>query len=144
MPQFPFTGYHFGVYFLFPQFQFNAEFATVTGLGFSSGTEARNEGGIAGFTHSLTDRGSYNQLVLTRGLTTDMGLYEWCESTHNTLKTQPCNILISLLDKQSMPVKNWLLFHAIPKSWTGGGLDASSSSILMESVSFSYQNFILI
>jgi len=144
MPQFPFTGHHFGVYFLFPQFEFKAEFASVSGLGFSSGSQTLREGGIAGFSHSLTDNGNFEQLVLTRGFTEDMGLYEWCEGTHNTLRVTPCNILICLLDKQSMPVKNWLIFHAIPKGWTGGSLSATSNTVMMESVSFTYQNFILI
>lgn len=129
---------------MFPQFNFNASFKSVSGLSFSFTPLTKREGGIPGFEHSLTNNGTYGTLTLARGFTADMGLYEWCEGTHNTLKTQPCNILVSALDKEGMPLKNWLVFHAIPNSWTAGNFDAGSSDILVESVSFSYQNFILI
>lgn len=145
MPQqFPHTGYHFGVFFLFPQFNFNAAFKSVSGLGFTSGSQEEVEGGNNGFKHSLTAQGNFSKLSLERGFTNDRGLYEWCEGTHTTLKTQPCNILISLLNKHEMPVKNYLIFNAIPKGWTAGGLDVNSKTVMMEKVSFTYQNFILI
>lgn len=141
---FPHIGYHFGVFFLFPNITFDASFKSVSGLDFSIGTASRTEGGINAFSHRLTDRGSYGTLQLQRGFTEDHGLYAWCEGTHVTLETQPCNILISMLDTKSMPVKNWLVFHAIPTSWSSGGLDVSNKQVMMESVSFSYQNFMLI
>ena len=144
MSHFPYLKYHFGVYFLFPQFNFNAEFKSVSGLDFSYSPQVQEEGGIAGFSHQLTARGSSSSLVLSRGLTADKGLYIWCEETVQTMKTQPANVLISLLDKQNYPVKNWLIFHAIPTKWGTNGLDAGSSEVLMESMTLSYQNFILI
>lgn len=144
MPPIPYLKHHFGVFFLFPKFNFNASFTTVSGLNFGYTPTTRAEGGISGYSHSLTDRGSYGTLELKRGLSADLGLYEWCEGTSNTLKTQPCNILVSLLNEQSMPVRNWLIFHAIPKKWSADNLDVSSKEVLMEQVSLSYQNFILI
>ncbi len=145
MPQqFPYVGYHFGVFFLFPKFNFDGNFKSVSGLDFSSAPETVAEGGISGFSHSLTNRGSYSSLKLERGFTDRRELYEWCEGTHNTLQTQPCNILISLLDKNEFPVKNWLVFHAIPTAWSTGGLGVDNKTPMIESVSFSYQNFILI
>ena len=132
------------MFFLFPKFNFNASFQTVSGLNFGYTPESKAEGGISGFSHSLTNRGSYGTLELKRGLTSDLGLYDWCEGTSNTLVTQPCNVLVSLLDEQSNPVRNWLVFHAIPIKWSADGLDVSSSDVLMENVSLSYQNFILI
>ncbi len=145
MPQsFPYKKYNFGVYFLFPKFNFNGSFQSVSGLGFNAGTEERLEGGLAGFKHQLTDVGTYSKLTLKRGFTEKSDLYEWAESTHNTLKATPCNILVSLLNKQGFPEKNWLVFHAIPKSWSAGELEATSSDIMIETITFSYQNFILI
>lgn len=148
MPQaFPYSGYHFGVFFLFPQFNFNATFQSVSGLDFSSGSaeSGMKEGGNNGVRLPLTSSGSYSGLKLERGFTADLGLYDWCEQTHTTMKTSPCNILVSLLDKQEYPVKNWLIFNAIPTSWSTSGLSVSNStSIMVESISLSYQNFILI
>ncbi|WP_062056390.1 phage tail protein [Aquimarina longa] len=145
MPQqFPYSAHRFGVYFLSPLFRFDAGFQSVNGLGFSYESETHAEGGISGYSHNLTNRGSYNNLTLSRGFTKDQGLYLWCEATHNTMQTMPANILVSLLDNQGLPIKNWLIFHAIPKSWSPGDLEASTSKIMVESVSFSYQSFILI
>lgn len=142
--QFPHVGYHFGVFFMFPGITFNANFKSVGGLDFTIGSASKTEGGVNAFSHRLTDRGSYGSLQLSRGFTNDLGLYAWCEGTHVTLETQPCNILISMLDKNSMPVKNWLVMHAIPSSWSAGNLDVSNSQVMMESVSFSYKSFMMI
>ncbi len=144
LQQFPHVGFHFGVFFLFPKFNFNGNFSSVAGLDFSYSPASLNEGGISGYSHSLTSRGSFSNLTLKRGFTDDARLYEWCEETHATMNTQPCNILVSMLDKHNLPVKNWLIFNAIPTSWDGGGLDVTSKTVMMESVTFSYQNFILI
>jgi phage tail-like protein len=144
---FPYTSYHFDVSFLFPQFKFNAGFQEVSGLSFTgSGGESASEteGGNNGFSLPLTGQGSFTDLVLSRGFTADMGLYDWCEQTIMTMKTQPCNILVSLLDKESMPIKNWLIFNAFPKSWTAGGFKAGDKNIMIEKVTLNYHNFILI
>jgi len=144
MPQFPYFKYHFGVYFLFPRFSFNAEFKSVSGLDLGYQPTPQAEGGIAGFSHQLTARGSHSSLVLSRGMTADKSLYEWAEGTVATMKTQPANILVSLLDKQNYPVKNWLVFNAIPTKWSTDGFDATSANVMMESMTLTYQNFILI
>jgi phage tail-like protein len=142
---FPYTGFHFDVSFLFPQFKFNAGFESVSGLGFSNGKgPGITEGGNNGFSLPLTSPGTFTALTLSRGFTDDMGLYEWCEKTNMTMKTQPCNVLVSLLDKQSLPVKNWLIFNAFPTSWSGGDLKVSATTVMIEKVTLSYQNFILI
>ena len=145
MPQqFPYVGYHFGVFFIFPQFNFNGNFQSVKGLDFASGVAAMKEGGNNGFSHQLTDHGTFSSLTLERGFTDNRALYEWCEQRHNTLSASPCNVLVSILDRNGFPVKNWLLFHVIPKSWSGGSLNVTNNSVMVESVSFTYQNFILI
>jgi phage tail-like protein len=144
---FPITKYHFGVFFLFPQFNFNAGFQSVSGLGMKTGGKGSiREGGNNGMALPLTESASFTgTLTLKRGLTQDRALYEWCEGTLTTMKTQPCNILVSALDKRSMPVKNWLIFNAFPTGWDAGGLDVSSTSdVMVENVTLAYQSFILI
>ena len=122
----------------------NAGFKSVSGLSFSYAPEVHAEGGVSGFSHQLTNRGTHPSLVLTRGFSADRGLYEWCKSTVDTMNAQPCNILISLLDNNNMPVKNWMIFHAIPTNWSVDGFDASTSAVVVESVTLSYRNFIMI
>jgi phage tail-like protein len=144
MLNFPYSKHHFGVFFLLPQVNVNAGFKSVSGLSFSYAPEVHAEGGVSGFSHQLTNRGTHPSLVLTRGFSADRGLYEWCKSTVDTMNAQPCNILISLLDNNNMPVKNWMIFHAIPTNWSVDGFDASTSAVVVESVTLSYRNFIMI
>ena len=40
--------------------------------------------------------------------------------------------------------KTGVYFHAIPTNWSVDGFDASTSGVVMESVTLSYQNFIMI
>ncbi len=144
MPQAPYVGYHFGVFFILPQVNFNGAFKSVSGLDFKYTPDSITDGGIAGYKHQLTERGTYTNLTLDRGFTDNRFLYEWCALTHETLVTLPGNILISLLDKEERPVKNWLIFNAIPISWTAGNPNVDNKTVMMEKVTFSYQNFILI
>ncbi|NRA12941.1 MAG: phage tail protein [Crocinitomicaceae bacterium] len=127
-----------------PHINVNAGFKSVSGLSFSYAPDPHAEGGVSGFTHQLTNRGTHAPLVLSRGFSADRGLYHWCEGTVNTMHTQPCNILISLLDNNNLPVKNWLIFHAIPTKWSVDGFDAGTSGVVMESISLTYRNFIMI
>lgn len=132
------------MFFLLPHINVNAGFKSVSGLSFSYEPEVHAEGGVSGFSHQLTNRAKHPSLVLTRGFSADRGLYEWCKNTADTMQAQPCDILISLLDNNNMPVKNWMIFHAIPKNWSVDGFDASTSGVVVESVTLSYRNFIMI
>jgi len=144
LQQFPFTNYRFAVFFLLPEVNINAGFESVSGLGFSAEVTSKVSGGEVGSKYHLTGQGAFSSLTLKRGFTQDRGLYEWCRSTHDTMQAKPCNILISLLDKGQLPLKNWLLFHAIPKAWNTGGLTATANGYVTETIEISYQNFILL
>jgi len=142
--QFPYSKYRFGVFFLLPTVNINAGFETVSGLGFSAQGTDEIDGGKVGLKRHLTGQGSYNKLTLTRGFTFDRGLYEWCRETHDTMQATPCNILISLFDNLNLPVKNWLLFDAIPTGWNSDGLDAKSNAFMTETISITYKDFMMI
>ncbi|MEL7145232.1 MAG: phage tail protein, partial [Bacteroidota bacterium] len=135
---------HFSAFFMFPLANVNAAFKTIKGLSFSYTPEKLDEGGVSGYSHNMTNRGSFGTLSLERGFTNDSRLYEWCDLTNMTMRTQPCDILISLLDEQSMPVKNWLVFHAIPTKWSTEDLDSDATGFMMENISLSYRNFMLL
>ncbi|HHG84044.1 MAG TPA: phage tail protein [Bacteroidetes bacterium] len=143
---FPHTGFHFRVSFMIPGTKdlspVEAHFQSVSGLdgGFSSVNYA--EGGIAGYSHKLTDRSSFGPLVLKRGMTEDKALSRWCEATFLTMRTVPVNVLVSLLDSKQEPVENWLVIHAIPTKLNTSGFDATSSQVVMETLTMDYQYFI--
>ena len=138
---FPHKAYRFRVSFLFTGLEIESYFQSVTGIkgGYSPGSYA--EGGVAAYSHHLTERSSFGPLSLKKGLTEDRLLFSWCEATFQTMKTVPANVLISLLDEHQEPVENWLFIHAIPSSWDASGLDAGQSSIVLESIQLHYQYF---
>lgn len=144
LEQFPYTDHRFSVVFLLPGLSINAGFESASGLGFSSAEADKISGGQVGFQQHLTGQGSFGDLILKRGFTYDKGLYAWCRTTNDTMQALPCNILISLLDRQGLPIKNWLLFDAIPKGWSTGDLTATAKGYLSETINISYQNFILL
>ena len=70
-------------------------------------------------------------VTLKRGLTRDLGLWNWINSatTGNLNRT---NVLITLLDQAENPVLAWRLRNAWPCKWTGPALNAGSSEGAME------------
>jgi phage tail-like protein len=144
--RFPHKGYHFRVSFIIPGIAdispVEAYFQSVSGLdgGFSSVPYA--EGGIAGYSHKLTDRASFGPLVLKRGLTENKALSAWCQTSFLTMRTVPINVLVSLLDSKHEPVENWLIIHAIPTKLNTSGFDATNSNVVMETMTMDYQYFI--
>ncbi|WP_308005769.1 phage tail protein, partial [uncultured Chryseobacterium sp.] len=76
----PIPGFYFSVIFeLLPQFSVDTKFQSVNGLKVTMETEPYTEGGQNKFKHHLPLRSGYQDLVLKRGLTSDMsGLSMWC------------------------------------------------------------------
>ncbi|HAP62323.1 MAG TPA: hypothetical protein DCR93_23445 [Cytophagales bacterium] len=139
---FPHKGFRFRVSFLFAgSVEIEGYFQSVNGLkgGYSPGSY--QEGGVSAFTHQLTERSAYGPLTLKKGLTQDNFLYSWCQTTFQTMRTVPANVLISLLDEKREPVENWMLVHAIPTNWDATGMDSGQSQIMIESIQLSYQYF---
>ena len=70
-------------------------------------------------------------VILKRGLTLDLSLWNWIRSamTGNLIRTV---VLITLLDQSDKPVLIWNLNNAWPKKWTGPTLNAGSSEVAME------------
>lgn len=52
------------------------------------------------------------------------------------------DILITLLNNNNIPTKAWLVTRAFMESWEWDSLDATRNDVLIESISFSYQNMI--
>lgn len=146
--EFPHKGYHFRVAFMIPgapaPSSGEAFFQSVSGLDGGFSPQPYTEGGVAGYSHQLTNRSSFGPLVLKRGMTSDKALYKWCEATFHSMRTVPVNVLVSLLDSKHEPVENWLVIHAIPTKLNTSGLDAESSSVVLETMTMSYQYFIRI
>ncbi|WP_062054088.1 phage tail protein [Aquimarina longa] len=138
---FPHKSYRFKVSFLFGNIEVEGYFQSIDGLKGGYSTNPYAEGGVAAFSHQLTNRSSFGPLTLKRGLTKDRALFTWCEATFQTMTTVPANILISLLDENKQPIDNWLIVHAIPFNWDVSSFDATQSKIAFETIKLNYQYF---
>lgn len=145
---FPHTGYQFRVSFLIPGLStlgpVESHFQSVSGLSGGYSPKPYAAGGIAGYSHQLTERSSYGPLVLAKGMTSNQALQTWCETTFLTMRTIPVNVLISLLGKNQEPLENWMVLHAIPTKFNTSGFDAKSSNVVVETMTLSYHHYIRI
>ncbi len=138
----PPVGFHFSVVFeLFPQQPNDFRFQEVTGLNISVEMEPYKEGGQNRFTHQLPVRTSYEDIVLKRGLFIGSGIILWVNDAIENFTFAPCNVLISLLNENHLPVYNWYVYNAIPKKWSVSSFNANENSIVVESLTLSYQYF---
>jgi phage tail-like protein len=143
MPDMPLSGFHFSVIFeLLPQFSIDTKFQSVSGLIVTMGTEQVLEGGQNKFQYSLPTRNTYNDLVLTRGLTNEIsGLKLWCTNAIENFVFHPANLVISLLNENHDPVKIWYVSQAIPIGINYSKFDAEANSLVIETLTLKYQHF---
>ncbi|MBB6369149.1 phage tail protein [Chryseobacterium shigense] len=139
----PIVGFHFSVVFeLMPQFSIDTKFQNVSGLKATVETESYTEGGQNRFKHNLPLRSGYQDLVLKRGLTSDMsGLSMWCSQAIENFIFHPANLVVSLLNENGIPVKVWYVSHAIPLSYEFSEFNAEENKIVVETITLKYNFF---
>ncbi|KXH79150.1 phage tail protein [Chryseobacterium kwangjuense] len=139
----PMVGFHFSVVFeLMPQFSIDTKFQNVSGLKATIETESYTEGGQNRFKHNLPLRSGYQDLVLKRGLTSEMsGLSMWCSQAIENFIFHPANLVVSLLNENGIPVKVWYVSHAIPLSYEFSEFNAEENKIVVETITLKYNFF---
>lgn len=139
----PIPGFYFSVIFeLLPQFSIDTKFQSVNGLKVTMETESYTEGGQNKFKHQLPLRSGYQDLVLKRGLTSDMsGLSMWCNQALEDFVFYPANLVVSLLNEKGNPLKVWYVSHAIPLSYEFSDFNAEENKIVIETITLKYNFF---
>ncbi|MEY8760235.1 phage tail protein [Chryseobacterium tongliaoense] len=139
----PIPGFYFSVIFeLLPQFSIDTKFQSVNGLKVTMETESYTEGGQNKFKHQLPLRSGYQDLVLKRGLTSDMsGLSMWCNQALEDFVFYPANLVVSLLNEKGNPLKVWYVSHAIPLSYEFSDFNAEENKMVIETITLKYNFF---
>lgn len=139
----PIVGFHFSVAFeLFPQQSIDAKFQNVAGLKANVEMETYKEGGQNRFTHHLPLGSSYQELVLKRGLTSDVSaLSNWCMNTIENFNFKPVNLTVSLLNENGNPLKTWYVVQAIPLSIEFADFNSEENKIVIETFTLKYKLF---
>jgi len=148
MSDYPLPGFYFRLTFPLELGLADTSFKEVSGMSMEMGIEEIAEGGENRFKHRVPTGAKYQNLVLKRGVTSSISLLSlWCEATiggglSSTIITQ--TVILSLLDEDSFPIKNWSFINAWPVKWEFSPLDSMKNEILIESLELSYDYSLVI
>jgi phage tail-like protein len=95
--------------------------------------EYREGGDRVSASRKLPGRASFGNVVLRRGVTRDLQLYEWFRAELQG-DHQPRNVAVVLEDAQHVEVRRWLVRDAWPARWEGPELDASANEVAIETL----------
>lgn len=119
----------------------DVRFQSVSGLSVEYDYESFKEGGENRFEHKLPVRTKYSDLVLKRGMLTNSEVIDWMLKAFRDREFQPVSLNVVLLSEGGAPLRAWKVAGAVPKKWNVSDLDASSNSIVVETMELSYRYF---
>jgi phage tail-like protein len=145
MPSYyPPVGFHFKVEVLdLPANENDVRFTEVSGLSLEVGTEEVAEGGENRFVQKYPMRPKYPELLLKRGLLTSSEIVKWILSCVESFAIEPKNVDVKLLNEEHQPLLTWHVVKAFPTKWAVADLNASSNTVVVESLQLYYQYFTL-
>jgi phage tail-like protein len=90
-------------------------------------------------TRKLPGRVSYGDIVLKRGITADLSLYQWFRAVANG-DFQARDVAIILLDAERQPVRRWIARDAWPKKYHGPDLSATNNEVAIETLELAVES----
>ena len=83
---------------------------------------------------------SYSHLVLSRGLTANLDLWNWWEAARNGDPAVDRNVVVRLLDGAGQLVLTWRFRNAFPAVYRLSPLDATASDLVIETVELAFDS----
>lgn len=121
-----------------------AGFSEVSGLGAEQEMIAYRNGNEPSLTpRLLPGLVKYPPLVLKRGVTGHMALWDWMDQVIKG-DIRRTTVVITLLDEQRNPVVSWRVRNALPRKISGPALNANANEIAIESLELSHQGLELV
>ena len=124
------------------------EFSECTGLSLDVGTEDYHEGGENRFVHKLPTVGQPPALVLKRGITSSMDLWDWFDDYVETGTVSPRDGQVELMGRPSEdstddePVAVWAFTRGYPVKWTGPELNAVGNEVAVETLVLAHEGVV--
>ena len=145
MPNYyPPTGFHFKVEVLgLPPSDNDARFTEVSGLAVEVGTEEIAEGGENRFLQKFPMRSKYPELICKRGLLVKSEITTWIRQCIEDFIITPKNIDVKLLNEEHQPLLTWHLVNAYPTKWAVSDMNATNNAVMIETLQFFYQYFMV-
>lgn len=150
MTYYPPPSFHFGVAFIGATAgallsNLDASFQEVSGIQADMEVDTIIEGGENRFAYRLPRSVKYPNLVMKRGVVTMAStLASWVEDTLGSglaTPVEPRDLLVSLLNKDSIPLISWNIVAAYPVKWQLAPLAAMDNSVLVETLELAYNYF---
>ncbi|MEP7120323.1 MAG: phage tail protein [Byssovorax sp.] len=141
---YPPVGFHFKVEVLgLPPNDNDVRFSEVGGLSSELAVEEVAEGGENRYLQKYPTRAKYPELVLKRGLFPGSEVITWIRDCIESLSITPKNVDVTLLNADHQPLLTWHLVKAYPTKWAVSDLNASSNTVVIETLQLYYQYFTL-
>ncbi|WP_231755850.1 phage tail protein [Burkholderia sp. MSMB1552] len=118
---------------------FDVRFARVSGLGREMQVTGLREGGDNLGVVNLAERVTHGTLVLERGVMAVSPVTLLFNRVLGQFKSTYINVVIVLLNGQRLPVCSWTVTEALPVKWQTGNLDASGSTVLVDTLELAYR-----
>ena len=115
-------------------------FSEVTGLQSEIELEEYREGGVNGYVHRLPKATKYQPIVLKRGITNSPDLWNWYDAVKNGVIARMDGSII-MNDEANNEIVRWDIFDCYPVKWIGPDMNASQSSVAIESVELVHNGF---
>jgi phage tail-like protein len=142
MPNYyPPVSFHFRVEVIGLSTGNDVRFTEVGGLSFEVSTEEVAEGGENRFLQKYPGRVRYPELVLKRGLLVKSKVFDWILACIARDQIEPKNVDVMLLNESHEPLMTWHVKNAFPTKWMVSDLNASSNTVVVETLQLYYQSF---
>ncbi len=116
-----------------------ASFSEFSGLGVKIKKETYPEGGVNYHQRVILGKPEFSDVTLKRGVTDDLGFWEWLNQTVSNGKKQRHNVNILLFNQAGETMQNWNLIAAVPIGWKAPSLKASANNVAIEELTLAYE-----
>ncbi len=141
---YPPPGFHFKVEILgLEPNDHDVRFSEVGGLSMELSTEEIAEGGQNRYVQKFPLRAKHPELVLKRGLLLNSAITDWIRAAIEDFVIEPKNVDVKLLNEEHQPLLTWHLANAYPTKWAVSDLNATSNTVVVETLQLFYQYFTL-
>ncbi len=115
-----------------------AGFQEVSGLSMTVDVVEYRNGNDA-LVRKLPGLARYENVVMRRGFTGSLRLYQWIDSVRSGLPSPSRTVRITLLDEASAPVTSWTLRRAWPIKYEGPAMKADANEVAIEELVLTHE-----
>jgi phage tail-like protein len=138
---YPPVSFHFRVAVIGLSNDNDLRFTEAGGLSLEVLTEEVAEGGENRFLQKYPGRVKYPELVLKRGLLVKSDVFTWIGRCLEGDQVEPKNVDVTLLNPDHEPLVTWHMCNAFPTKWSVSDLNATSNTVVIETLQMYYQYF---